>query len=468
MRISLRVFAIAWLFLGGDGAIGSCENAIPQESSEVKNQVILAHELSDAFTQVYEKLAPAVVVIEAPPALAFLQTPVGQSTRSMSQGSGFLISSDGFLLTNYHLIQGANESAIRITLQDGRRFSAKIVGTDEYSDVAVLKISASHLPIVEFADSDKVRIGQFAFTLGAPYDLPGTFTFGIVSGLHRSNLTEVTGSDNYIQTNAELYPGSSGGPLADIDGKVIGINTLFSTINRGLSFAVPINEARSVAQQLMIRGHVSRPWLGIEIQSLSDDPTLLATFPQVPEGVLIRTIRLKTPAAESELRPGDIILAVDNHAVRRAAEVRKRVLARGIGESIRLRIWSNGKTKTISIKTVEQPTPPLPHRSEPAPSPQRISPTLEIIGLQTQSLNDALARTFGVTASKGVVVTHVEEKSAAEVAGIVVGDVIQEVGSILVNNQTDFLQAIQSVDLHAGVLASIDRQGQRTIAILRR
>ncbi|HRJ74222.1 MAG TPA: trypsin-like peptidase domain-containing protein, partial [Terrimicrobiaceae bacterium] len=224
----------------------------------------LARQMNDSFADVYEKVAPAVVVIEVrrssdaavsglPEGLEFFfrnqdGRPSGPST---DQGSGFLISKDGYILTNNHVVEDAAEGGITVQLKDGRKFAGSLIGMDDKSDLAVLKVDAGNLPFVELGDSDKARVGQFAFAIGAPYDLPYTFTVGVISGKGRNDLTRSRSYEEYIQTDASINPGNSGGPLCDIDGRVIGVNTLISGLNRGLGFAVPSNMAREVSRQLI-------------------------------------------------------------------------------------------------------------------------------------------------------------------------------------------------------------------------
>src|SRR4029077_13845888 len=202
-------------------------------------------------------------------------------------GSGFLISSDGYVLTNDHVVSDATKDGISVRLKDGRKFPAKLVGMDDKSDLAVIKIDAQQLPTVELGDSDAAKVGQFAFAIGAPFELPYTFTVGVISAKGRNKLTNSRSYEEYIQTDASINPGNSGGPLCDIDGHVIGVNTLIYRMNRGLGFAIPINLARRVSEQLITSGRVSRPWLGIEIVGIEENEGLQRYFPELKKGVVI-------------------------------------------------------------------------------------------------------------------------------------------------------------------------------------
>ena len=235
-------------------------------------------QMNDSFAGVFEKVSPAVVVIEskspAPAAIPglpqglefFLQNPDGSPAREHPNvGTGFLFRPDGHILTNFHVVE--NGGAISVKLHDGRKFPATLVGGDARSDVAVLKIEGDHFPVAALGDSDAVRIGEFAFAIGTPMELPYSFTVGVVSAKGRS--LQIGGGYEFIQTDASINPGNSGGPLCDIEGRVVGINALISGTNRGLGFSLPINTAKDIAEQLMAKGRVVRPWLGIGISGIA-------------------------------------------------------------------------------------------------------------------------------------------------------------------------------------------------------
>src|SRR6188768_291431 len=230
----------------------------------------VVHQLNNAFAKVFEIVAPSVVIIEVTKKndgsetptlddLFFQNQPDDQTPRRsprntqpvQSEGSGFIVRADGHILTNHHVLEGAER--IDVKLKDGREFQAKLVGTDEKTDVAVIKIDANNLPTVQLGDSEAVRVGQFAFAIGAPFKLDYTFTYGVISGKGRSKLLATGGYSisDYLQTDASINPGNSGGPLCDIDGRVVGMNTLINGLNRGLGFAIPINLANEIGQQLI-------------------------------------------------------------------------------------------------------------------------------------------------------------------------------------------------------------------------
>src|SRR3954471_6479580 len=336
-----------------------------------KDQV---HALNNAFARVFETVAPSVVIIEVSKKadntensafddLFFPGPPDDNNPRRnqrgfqpvRSEGSGFIARGDGFIFTNFHVVEGADK--ISVKLKDGREFSGRVVGTDEKTDIAVIKIDAKDLPVVQMADSDAVRVGQFAFAIGAPFKLDYTFTYGVVSGKGRSKLFTNGGYSisDYIQTDASINPGNSGGPLCNIDGKVIGMNTLINGLNRGLGFAIPSNLANEIGQQLIAGHKIVRPWLGIRIESLGDDPSIRGLFKGVEKGVVVRQIEADAPASKSDLRPGDVITQVDNVAVSTDTQLQREILKKKVGQNVELTLWRKGQTMKIGVPTGELP-----------------------------------------------------------------------------------------------------------------
>src|SRR5947209_7719254 len=266
-------------------------STVPPAAADAGKDVV--HQLNSAFTKVFEIIAPTVVIIEVtkkndgPDTSTlddlFFNQPQDESAPRrgprnrepiQSEGSGFIVRQDGFIYTNFHVVEGADQ--VDVKLKDGRELKAKVVGTDEKTDIAVLKIDATNLPVAQFANSDDVRVGQFAFAIGAPFKLDYTFTYGVISGKGRSKLIATGGYSisDYLQTDASINPGNSGGPLCDIDGKVVGMNTLINGLNRGLGFAIPSNLTNEIGLQLIGGRKIVRPWLGIRIEALGDDPSI--------------------------------------------------------------------------------------------------------------------------------------------------------------------------------------------------
>lgn len=388
-------------------------------------------------------------------------------------GSGVIFSAEGLILTNHHVVE--NATSLRVKLRDGRRFDAELVGSDERSDVAVLKIDAPDLPVAELADSDTVKVGEMAFAIGTPMELPYTFTFGVVSAKGRT-LGLGGHYDEFLQTDTSINPGNSGGPLCDIDGRVVGINTLVSGINRGVGFAIPINTVKSVAEQLLATGRVSRPWLGISIASLEELPEQRSFFRGLETGVVVRGIEPGAPAQRSELSPGDVITKVDGKPVELASDLQREILGKKIGQSVELEVWRRGRTLRVNVNTGEHPDKYVRASVRPSRSLSPQNPKLQgepaesgwsglvIVDATPEALkkNNTVRKEVG-----GVLVTHVEPGSPAAAAGLEAGDIITEAAGKPVLGKKDFDEATTSMSGQRGILLLLERAAQKTFAILK-
>ncbi len=444
-------------------------------------------QMSNSFADVFEKVAPSVVVIEskspAPVAVPglpqglefFLQTPDGRPVEQRPNiGTGFLFRSDGHILTNFHVVE--NSSSISVKLHDGRKFPATLVGGDPRSDIAVLKIEGKDLPVAELGDSEAVRVGEFAFAIGTPMDLPYTFTVGVVSAKGRN--LQVGGGYEFLQTDASINPGNSGGPLCDIDGRVVGINALISGSNRGLGFSIPINTAKMIADQLLTKGRVTRPWLGIGIAGIQENAYLQRKFPGLPKGVVVSGIEQGAPAEQSDLQPGDVILKVDGAEVALASDLQHEVLNKQIGQNVALDVWREGRMVRVEVTTGEQPDPLLRVSTQPRnprhvqpPAPNSKAPLAQpaFPGFSFEDATSDTLKIFGIrrNARGGAVVTQVEPGSPAAVAGLEPGDVITEMGGRPVLTHKDVEAALKAAEPNRGILILLERSGNRTFAILK-
>jgi serine protease Do len=460
-------------------------STVPAAVAEAGKDVV--HQLNNAFAKVFETVAPSVVIIEvskkndiaesSPLDDLFFQGPPDESNQRrnpsgprpiQSEGSGFVVRRDGYIFTNFHVVEGADK--IDVKLRDGRNFPARVVGTDEKTDIAVIKIDSKDLPVVELGDSDAVRVGQFAFAIGAPFKLDYTFTYGVISGKGRSKLLQ-TGAysiSDYLQTDASINPGNSGGPLCDIDGKVIGMNTLINGMNRGLGFAIPINMAKEIGTELIAGHKIMRPWLGIRIETLGDDPTIRDLFKGADKGVVVRTIEADAPASKSDLRPFDVITQVDGASIETDSQLQHEILKKKIGQSVQLTVWRKGQTIKVPIKTGELPNE-IARTSNALPI-QPSQPKQESVGkfgLQIQELTKDVAERLHLPVQQGVVVTDVEDNSIAASQDIQREDVITEVDGKPVTNVQSFREALNKADPKRGVLLYLDRKGSKTFAVLK-
>ncbi|MEX1110770.1 MAG: trypsin-like peptidase domain-containing protein [Chthoniobacterales bacterium] len=443
--------------------------------------------LGDAFAGVYEKVAPSVVVLEvsrndegkAADAFAwqFLfrdeDAPRGPRAEE-SEGSGFVIRADGYILTNAHVVEGADpDKGVVARRQDGTRLPLKVVGVDDKTDLAVLKAEAAGLPPVEWGDSDAIRVGEFVCGIGAPFELDFTLTAGVISAKGRSNLTSTVYED-YLQTDAAINPGNSGGPLCDLDGRVVGVNTLINGLSRGLSFAIPSRLARMVGDELIANGRVVRPWLGIRIETLSEEPDLQRMLGR-EQGVVVRTIEPGAPAARSKLQPADVVVEVDGQPVASARELQQAILRKKVGQTVNLKVWRRGAGgsdfTTVDVVTEELPQNPLVAargmpRNRPRSEDDATKSNLPL-GLDVEDLSDEVARALRIE-SGGVIVTNVEEGSEAETAGVQRRDVITAVGPVAVQNEAAFDKALAEWPEGEPAVLHLERDGKKTYAILKR
>ncbi len=457
--------------------------ATPQDLS---TPLGLLRQLDRGFVEVFKKVAPAVVVIsttkknsgEEAEAFDFFfrlpdddsQGPFKMPNRdNRSEGSGFIIREDGYILTNNHVIDGAD--AITVKLKDGRRFPGTVVGVDSRTDIAIIRIKEKGLPTATFGDSETLEIGQIVCAIGVPFALDYSFTIGCVSGKGRANLSQHVTYEDYIQTDAFINPGNSGGPLFDVNGHVVGMNTLINGIGRGLAFAIPSNMLKGVSEELITNGKVRRPWLGIRIETLEPDSSLREQIKGIDHGVLINTIEPDAPAYKSDLRPADVITAVDGKPVKTAIELQKAVLHKKVGEGVQLTVWRNGKSLLIPITTGELPTQDRTASVAPSTPPDQAAQpgavdVNQLYGLEYHDLDAATATRLGVSPG-GVIVTKVTPDGAANVAKIEIDDVIKEIDSHPVKDAAEVRQLLEKHDSKKALLLFLERKGQKTYAVLK-
>lgn len=442
------------------------------------DQTIL-HQIDEGFVKLFERVAPSVVIVEVVKETAqdeedrgldffFRNAPgidPGQRFKmpqqpKQSEGSGFIIRQDGYILTNHHVVADAQK--VKVKFKDGQIRAAKVVGSDDKTDIAVLKLEGKldglGFQVAQLGDSDAVKVGQLVCAIGVPYNLEYSFTCGWVSAKGRSNLGSTTYED-YIQTDAFINPGNSGGPLLDVDGKVVGMNTLINGIGRGLAFAIPSNMLREVSDQLIADGKITRPYLGIRIETLGESNSLREHLKGVDKGVVVNTIEPDAPAFKSELRPADVITKVDGIEVGSAKELQREVLKKKIGQSINLSVWRNGKTMDIKVATGKMPGEELKTVAKTG----KLDGTVAA-GLQLQDVTKELASQMGLKSVTGALVADVESGSAAAEADVQRGDVITEVNQKPVANAEECRKALQE---GKGGLLFIERKGRKTYTVIK-
>ena len=364
------------------------------------------------------------------------------------EGSGFVISQEGFILTNNHVVDGAEQ--IKVKLADGQEYDAKAVGRDPKTDLALVKIDGvKDLHALPLGNSSDLKVGSWVVAIGSPFGLEQTVTQGIVSGKGR-----VIGSgpyDDFIQTDASINPGNSGGPLINMKGEVIGINTAINPSGQGIGFAIPIDMAKAIIPQLEQKGSVTRGWLGIGIQPMT--PALEKSFGlKDKEGVLVSDVFKGGPAEKAGLERGDVITRFDGKAVTESRDLSRIVAATPVGKMVSVKLMREGKAieRTVRVGEMEK-------KEETAQMPSRKS-----LGITVQELTPEIARDLGLKRETGVVVTRVEPGSSADDAGIQTGDVIQEVNRKPVKDVEDFIQKIDQAKSQDNVLLLIQR-GQNSL-----
>ena len=388
-------------------------------------------------------------------------------------GSGVVLREDGYILTNAHVVK--DSITIKVKLKDGREFDAEVRGIDELSEVAVIKLKGEDikgLPVVKFANSDKVRVGEFAIAIGAPFALDYSVTIGHVSAKGRANVVPgylggANMDQDFIQTDANINPGNSGGPLVNLEGEVMGINTLIRGIGTGIGFAIPSNLARKVADQLIKGGTFERAWLGIAISDLRDLPDWDSLAPGHDQGVVIMGIPKDTPAARSDLKPSDLVIAVNGKSVKSVPELRNEVRSHPLGTKLQIEVIRGGKELTIEVATGLMPDSALAGRSN-LPRTQSPPPEIVPLGLKVEAITPSLAKQYGLKQKEGVVITAVTEDSPAADLGLAAGMVITDLNHKPVKSVDDFRTQMGKSNLKKGVLLNyVDAEGNSKFQVLK-
>jgi len=430
------------------------------------------------FTELIEKNSPAVVkinTVQKIPARGRLPFPnqdipeifrdffdqhQAPERNAYSLGSGFIISEDGYLLTNNHVIKDADEITVRLI--DRREFTAEVVGKDSRSDLALLKIEATDLPVTHFAEPDDLKVGEWVVAIGSPFGLDYSASAGIVSAIGRSLPTEK--GENYvpfIQSDVAINPGNSGGPLFNLDGEVVGINSQIYTRSGGsigLSFAIPISVVSEVVKQLKEKGQVERGWLGVYIQDVDKD---LATSLGLdkPSGALIAEVQEDSPADKSGLKAGDVIIEFNGEEIVDSGDLPHQVGLLRPGSSARAVVIRNGKKRNIDVKVGSLP-------GEESPVSVRAGNGGDILGLEVENLDRDDAAEMGI--SGGVVVEQVFPDSPAERTGLMRGDVIVQIGGAQIGKKDDYQSAIKALPKGKPSALRFFRQGRAIFRTIQR
>ncbi len=448
----------------------------PPTSAELKAAHASARDLETAFMDVVDRIGPAVVTIQVeaevkqerqmrrffgiPP--EFFGAPQkpdwngegeeeedeGRMPTEPRGGSGVIISSDGYIVTNNHVVEDAD--SIRVLTSDDREYKAEVRGRDPESDIAVIKIEGSNLPTARWADPDSIRVGRWAMALGAPFGLDKTVTIGHVSGMGRQIGLRSIAFQDFIQTDASINPGNSGGPLVNLDGEVMGINTAILGMGTGVGFAVPGKIAQRVADQLIAEGKVSRPYLGVQVTDITREHVEALGLPE-KAGALVQSVVKDTPAEKAGIVTSDVITVVGGEKVRSAQELVNTVARHRIGEKVDIELYREGKKKTVTMVTDRRPDPSAMAAVQKAKENGQL-------GIQLEPSTPEVNRSLGRDAKAGgVVIKGVSPYSPAQKAGLQAGDVILKVENRGVSSPEDVARTVrESTKAVVGMLVERD------------
>lgn len=436
-----------------------------------------ARSMEKAFHYAAEKARPAVVTIytrkqvKAPgfpfrtpngdPRLddffkRFFDRPEPRSREVTGLGSGIIMRSDGYIVTNYHVVAQADE--IEVLLSNRESVKAEVVGTDEESDLAVLKIDRTNLPTLEFADSSKLNVGQYAIAIGSPFQLRNSVSVGHVSALHRA--INAKRFEDLVQTDAAINRGNSGGPLINIEGEVIGINTLImsegSQGSQGVGFAISSNLAKRTARDLIEYGRVKRPWLGVIIQELT---TEMSKHVDAEHGVIVAEVKDGSPAAKAGIEAGDVILKFNGKTVRTPHDLQRLVLAQKIGDEVEVTVHQQGgdvKSYTVTLGELPSQTGPSESTDESDQSEDKPDNISQKLGMQLEQLTEKEAKQAGVVPPRPVLkVAEIQRGSPAMKANLRPGDLILRVGD----------EPVESVDQFNSLLSKVKESGESKVLL---
>ncbi|TLD40871.1 MAG: HtrA protease/chaperone protein [Candidatus Jettenia ecosi] len=368
--------------------------------------------------------------------------------RQRSLGSGFIIDEDGYIVTNNHVVERADE--ISVKLADGRDYKAKVIGRDSKTDIALIKISSlfTHLPFLSLGDSDAMRVGDWVLAIGNPFGLEHTVTQGIISATGR-----VIGAgpyDNFLQTDAPINPGNSGGSLVNLQGEVIGINTAIVAAGQGIGFAIPINLAKSIVSQLKEKGSVVRGWIGVSVQTVTPE---IADFFKLkgPKGVLVGDIIPGGPADKAGIKRGDIIINFDGKEIKDVSDLPRLVAGTPVGKDVNVMVIRGGDEISVTLKVEELKEERILSQAQTPESKLR---------MRVDNINRRWQMEFGITDESGVVVIDVAPNSQAYLAGMLVGDVITEINRKSIEDASDYKSAMEQAERGKPLLFLVNRRGQ--------
>jgi len=437
--------------------------------TEQTDSYLALESFSNSIADIAEKVGPAVVNIDTVRMVKqgspfFSQDPIfrqffGEQFKDYSRtipqkgtGSGFIISQEGYILTNEHVVHKAEK--IKVTLSDGREFDGKVIGSDLDSDIAIVKIDSDDLPIVTLGDSDKLRVGEIVVAIGNPYGLQQTVTMGVVSAEGRSIPVEEHTYRNFIQTDAAINPGNSGGPLLNTKGEVVGINTAIIAYAQGIGFAIPINIPKKNIDELIELGKVRRSWLGVYIQEVTPEIAEQFDLPEDAKGVLVGDVVKDSPAEKSGIKRGDIITKVNNEEVDSPGELQDKIGSIEIGEKANIEVVRDGKEISFVVRIDEMPTV-----DEEGSELSKEKVFSVQTGLKVQMVTPEIAKEVGLPWVKGLAITEVISGSSADDMGLQPGDIILEANRVEVSTVDEWEKVISKLEPGDTLLLLVFRSG---------
>ncbi|MDF1590272.1 MAG: DegQ family serine endoprotease [Desulfobacterales bacterium] len=354
--------------------------------------------------------------------------------KQRSLGSGFIIDKAGLIVTNNHVIENADK--IKVKLKSGDEFDAEIIGRDPNTDLALIKIDAKkELPVVKIGDSDSLRVGQWMVAIGSPFGFEQTVTTGIVSAKGR-----VIGSgpyDDFIQTDASINPGNSGGPLINLQGEVVGINTAIIASGQGIGFAIPINMAKGIVDQLKSSGEVTRGWLGVAIQPLSSE---LSAYYGIKDGkgVLVTEVFTGDPAEQAGIRPQDVILEINGKKIEDSRDLTRTIANKAVGETVAIKLMREGKEQQVKVKLSKREDSKIAGRMQQNPSGDEL-------GVQVAEITTEMMQQYNLPKGEGVIVVEIDSQGKGAEAGVQVGDIVAEINYKKINTVKNYNEALRKI-----------------------
>ncbi len=445
---------------------------------KLEEKMTAMRDFSEGFAAVAEFVTPSVVTVETEATVKvdaynpfrdffgdndsfgnFFGAPHNQPQREQKRqglGSGVIISEDGYIVTNNHVIEKTDK--IKITLSAGKTYDAKLIGTDKRMDIAVVKIDEKGLPAVKIANSDQIKVGQWAVAIGNPFSksLSHTVTAGIISGIARSSVGLDSDVD-FLQTDAAINPGNSGGALVNMSGELVGINAAILSQSggyEGIGFAIPSNTVKSIMDQLIKNGKVTRGYLGVGIQDVNEEMAKALNL-KSPKGAVVTNVQQGSPADKAHIQQGDVITKVSGKEFESSSDLRKMIVSKNPGAEVELTLIRDGKEMRVKTTLTEAPSEPVALKDDSS-----AKKSSERLGMDVANLNSDLAKKHGINQNEtGVVITELEQNGPAFRGGLREGDVIKRVGRQDVKTVKEFADAVSKIGKSDTALLLIDRKG---------